>query len=1617
MTDRAVLQTEIEASGMVSGRNVAVRSIDDIKRAAVGGADGLGKFDRSLRGIGASLQSSNAAGSASVRTLGEQIRQATGLARAYTQGAAAVERYNVELKVEEALVRANLAAASTQGRVLANMVRQREAATAAVERERAALAQRTAAAEAEAVASANQVGILGRLQAAYLAAAVAGGVVIGILKSLAEEAMEAEENERRLTSAVERRGAAFGVTSQQLLKMSADLQSVTTFEDDAVQKAQAVLLRFDEINADNIEEVTKATLDFAAATGRDAATAAVDLGKALLVPGEAMRTLKEVGITLTQSQQDLVDTWNTTGQSAKSVSLIVGMLNDKIGGEANAKARTGAGGIDQFNNALGDLKTILGSGLIPDLHAAAERLGFFNEALAAKFKASADDHRGAFQMAEDARLTAAAIEYLAKVQKEYAAQNFVGPMQGVAAQALTAEEIVKAALARQKEFLDGFNKAKETADAAAKAIADRYQDLKDKAQPAAAAARKLAEDVAFMREQMARLKLPLDEQNAFLGGLTGNWKKYGQALESEVIPQLDAVKSRLDSIKEMKVPSTTAPTMKLDSVETDLSRIYADMDQAPKDFTNSLAEGLGQSVASFGREFLETGELNVKRLGDMLLDTLLNAAQQYFATMVANQAKLKMAGGGGGGGMGGLGSLFGGGGGVSSGAMALGAWVAIAAAAVAILKHQDDRREAQRINTSVNLNTYEGGSSSFYTGGRLMETGKKIETAFAELLRSVESSTGAFVDGAHRISIGINNEKSKFTAMFDGVAVGVFSSAEEAMVAGLKKMFAAENISKVLDPIVQQVIENFDAAKGPEAFAAAVESVNQIVNGLSGLTEVEISLRDIPVHAQQLAGELHAMGVAMDDANAVAARWTVQQFASLRDQITGHQATAAEQRAEKERQAAFFNAQLALTKANQAMMKADLEYKIANFKEQVEWTNKKYEFDLWKMNNDKRIVENQMDLAYVETDIAAWGVEQRGSLAQQSAEIAQAEVTVRQAAGQASIEILRAQLEAINQSMAALEAIKPINMSEIHLPGGSHGGGASSGPSRAEQIADFLKEIDQTARGGLPQAVQAIMDLSDRLAEMSRRAAELGVSEERIAAARQALIDQQKASILDPVRQYLDPSQGGTAGMNQWEQGSADIRRAFEEARAANQALIDETGERAIAFWRLNEAEIAALHTLAEEAVDSLGLPLENTRDQIAAWTDTLAFLAESLESGAMSAERYGEVIGQVAQQAEVQFLTLAQSILDQMGATKESAAIKAKLEEANFLMQIAQLNLLFNALSALGKLGQELQDKLAPILGFINDPANWPDFGDLSGGGGSGNGYDNAQSAIEAARARREQALISALDRLRAIQERYVEFRENLATSELSGATLRQRSDEALAQYQQTLAQAQAGNLDAMANAPDLANQYLQLLSQFIDPSSAQYQAMRDQILSDMAGIEGGIAGVLAGAQSPAQQQVQELQNIGQILTEMRDLWGIVRPWNPGGGMGTILPGPSTGGGGVGGSGWDTNPHAGQVYYGPDWGWHPMGWSPGGSAPPDPFASTSRTRAGATVVSDPAAAVALRGVADRLLRIEAKLENGFSKSAGATDRQTEFFKSAGTINASSRSRQKWTSDRDQVAS
>jgi len=177
-----------------------------------------------------------------------------------------------------------------------------------------------------------------------------GGMLLSGMKRAIDLAGEQEKAEKTLEVALGRR-------SQGLLDQARALQQVTTFGDEAIISAQALIGAFVN-DEEQIKLATAATLDLAAAKGMDLTVAADLVSKTL---GSSTNAMSRYGIQVT----------GAVGSTERLESLTNNLAN-VFGGQATAQAQTMAGSIEQAKNAMGDAAETMGNLLAPSVVKAAK---------------------------------------------------------------------------------------------------------------------------------------------------------------------------------------------------------------------------------------------------------------------------------------------------------------------------------------------------------------------------------------------------------------------------------------------------------------------------------------------------------------------------------------------------------------------------------------------------------------------------------------------------------------------------------------------------------------------------------------------------------------------------------------------------------------------------------------------------------------------------------------------------------------------------------------------------------------------------------------------------------------------------------------------------------------------------------------------------------------------------------------------------------------------------------------------------------------------------------------------------------------------------------------------
>lgn len=182
------------------------------------------------------------------------------------------------------------------------------------------------------------------------------GLFVGFsFGKIIEETSKAESALAKLDNAVKNNGGAAGQSTSELAAFSSELQKLTTFSDESVQEMQSLLLTFRQIGGNEFQRAEVAILDLATALGRDLNSSALLVGRALADPIKGMSALSRSGIVLAKDQKDLIKRLTETGRAAEAQQVLLGELEKRFGGAAQAARNTFGGALAGLKNGFGDL--------------------------------------------------------------------------------------------------------------------------------------------------------------------------------------------------------------------------------------------------------------------------------------------------------------------------------------------------------------------------------------------------------------------------------------------------------------------------------------------------------------------------------------------------------------------------------------------------------------------------------------------------------------------------------------------------------------------------------------------------------------------------------------------------------------------------------------------------------------------------------------------------------------------------------------------------------------------------------------------------------------------------------------------------------------------------------------------------------------------------------------------------------------------------------------------------------------------------------------------------------------------------------------------------------------
>ncbi len=188
--------------------------------------------------------------------------------------------------------------------------------------------------------------------------------VVSVASNLISAYASQEQAEMRLQTMLKATQNACGMTAAELLDLAEALSEVTTYAAGDVLEIENVLIATENLGRDVVPEATKAVLNLASATGRDATQAARQLSRALADPAKNINVLNSAGLTLTSTQIENIKTVQEQSGIYEAQRLILDHVAATYGDMAEAIAQTDSGKLERIKNVWQDIKEGLGRSLL-----------------------------------------------------------------------------------------------------------------------------------------------------------------------------------------------------------------------------------------------------------------------------------------------------------------------------------------------------------------------------------------------------------------------------------------------------------------------------------------------------------------------------------------------------------------------------------------------------------------------------------------------------------------------------------------------------------------------------------------------------------------------------------------------------------------------------------------------------------------------------------------------------------------------------------------------------------------------------------------------------------------------------------------------------------------------------------------------------------------------------------------------------------------------------------------------------------------------------------------------------------------------------------------------------
>lgn len=187
-----------------------------------------------------------------------------------------------------------------------------------------------------------------------------------VVGGMIEQQVDAQKGMARVEAAVLSTGGAAGYTAGELNGMAGSLEAAFAIDaDEIMNKVTTPLLTFTQISGEAFSGAQEAIIDISRALGTGLQSSAMQVGKALNDPIRGVAALREVGVSFSEDQEEVIRKLVETGRAAEAQKLILQELSVEFGGQAAAYMETGAGKLEALKVAFDNLSESMGGLLLP----------------------------------------------------------------------------------------------------------------------------------------------------------------------------------------------------------------------------------------------------------------------------------------------------------------------------------------------------------------------------------------------------------------------------------------------------------------------------------------------------------------------------------------------------------------------------------------------------------------------------------------------------------------------------------------------------------------------------------------------------------------------------------------------------------------------------------------------------------------------------------------------------------------------------------------------------------------------------------------------------------------------------------------------------------------------------------------------------------------------------------------------------------------------------------------------------------------------------------------------------------------------------------------------------